>query len=127
MLLGIMAASGMFGKRNLSSVDLDLEFPTEVYANRAFMIKVCLTNARSYLPVFLLRIRVGGESGLFPFVERKTSSSIYVPYLLPRRGYQRIDELYVESRFPFNFFIRSRRIRKSFELHSSLANSPAAC
>jgi len=116
MLLGGMAASGLFGKRNLSSIDVDLQFPQEVYANRAFAVKVCLKNGRSRLPVFLMRVKVGAEDVLFPLVDPKAESSAFLPFSFGRRGTHTVDAIYLESRFPFNFFIRSRKVRRAFEV-----------
>jgi uncharacterized protein (DUF58 family) len=116
MLLGGMAASGVFGKRNLSRVEVDVQFPREIYANRDFTVQVRLSNRRRYLPVFLMRTKIGAKEALFPFVDKKSQGHAHLPFSFPRRGLHRIDAVYVESRFPFNFFVRAAKLDKPIEV-----------
>lgn len=116
MLLGIMGASGLFGKRNLSAVEINLRFPVEIYARRPFTLAVHVRNNRSRLPLFLGRILIGGKHALLPFLDRMSESVTYIPYSFSSRGVQRIDAIYLESRFPFSFFIRATKLETSYEI-----------
>lgn len=113
MLLGIMGASGLFGKRNLSGVEVTLGFPVEVYANRPFTLAVHAKNTRKMMPLFLGRVLIDGKAALFPFVDRMGESTVYIPFSFATRGLHTLDAVYLESRFPFSFFIRATKLKVS--------------
>ncbi len=111
-----MGASGIFGKRNLSNVEVDLQFPGEIYANRTFYVKVTLHNKRGYFPVFMMKVRLEEGTAYFPFVDRKSRATAHLPFSFSRRGRNRIGSIYIESPFPFNFFVRARKIEKPVDV-----------
>jgi uncharacterized protein (DUF58 family) len=119
VLLGIMGASGFFGKRNLSAITVSLAFPREIYANRPFTLAVRLRNNRPLLPVFLMHVVIRGhtdeKSVLFPFVGEGAEMTAYVPLFFDDRGIQTITDVYIKSAFPFSFFIRAAKVRTTFE------------
>jgi uncharacterized protein (DUF58 family) len=115
MLLGIMGASGFFGKRNLSAITISFVFPREIYVNRHFSLAVHLKNNRSRLPVFLMHVVVGEKSVLFPFVNEGAEAVAYLPFSFANRGNQGIGDVYLKSAFPFSFFIRATKVKASFE------------
>jgi uncharacterized protein (DUF58 family) len=125
MLLGIMGASGLFGKRNLSGVEIDLRFPLEVHAKRPFTLTVHVRNTRRRMPLFLGRILIGGSRALFPFIDSAGEGSAYIPYSFSSRGLQRIDAVYLESPFPFNFFVRARKLNVACDV--LVFPEPIAC
>jgi len=114
-LLSFMGISGFFGKNNLSLVDIDIEFPQEIYAGSAFPLKVTLINKKRVLPVFLMKVNIDGHTAFFPYVESKSKSSVYINISFSRRGRKGIEDLYIYSVFPFNFFTRYKRLGKKFE------------
>lgn len=110
-----MVISGLLGKANISGIDVEIEPPAEIYANRPFPLKIGVINKRRYLPGFMFRVHVEGESAFLPFVSVMSESSVYVNFTFEKRGRHSIDELYLCSAFPFNFFVRCRKIKKSFD------------
>ncbi|MBF0506756.1 MAG: DUF58 domain-containing protein [Nitrospirae bacterium] len=130
-LLGLMGVSGFFGKRNLSGVDVDLDFPGELFAASHLPVKITLVNKRRILPAFLIRVRIDNYEVLFPFVRARCSAAKYIEIYFPKRGSYRVEQSYISSVYPFNFFTRYRRIARPYgavvfpqarrcELHSSL-------
>ncbi len=113
--LSFMAVSGIFGKRNLSKIDVRIELPEEIYADTSAPVRVIIRNNRRFLPVFLMRVHVAGSEILFPFVEVKTGGAGYLSLPFRERGRSEIRNIYVSSVFPFNFFIRYRTIPGVFE------------
>jgi uncharacterized protein (DUF58 family) len=111
MLLGIMGASGIFGKRNISRVEVTFGFPLEVYAKQPFTLAVHLRNTRKALPLFLGRVLIDAVPALFPFIDKRGESTAYAPFSFPSRGMQNIGDVYLESSFPFSFFIRAARLK----------------
>jgi len=114
-LLSFMGISGFFGKNNLSSVEVDIEFPQEIYARNEFPLKINLTNKKRLLPVFLMRVNVAGQVAFFPYIDPKSQASRYINISFPKRGKYKINDLYIYSVFPFNFFTRYRTLDKAFE------------
>ncbi|MBI5213800.1 MAG: DUF58 domain-containing protein [Nitrospirae bacterium] len=119
-LLGFMAISGFFGKRNLSKIDIDAEIPQEIFANKEFPLKISLKNLKGFLPIFLMRVKIMQDGQryietLFPFVDKKSYSSGYMDISFKNRGRRGIKDIYVCSVFPFNFFVRCRRLSASFD------------
>ena len=113
--LSFMAISGIFGKRNLAKTDVQIELPEEIYAGTSVPVRVILRNRRRFLPAFLLRVHVSGNEILFPFVEVKSDGTKYLPLSFPERGRAEIRNIYLSSVFPFNFFIRYRKMPGVFE------------
>ena len=127
-LLSFMGISGFFGKRNLSKIDIEVEYPQEIYANKEFPLKINLKNKRGFLPVFLMKVKIRGQSlsekgtatldqyePLFPFIDKKSGSVKYMNISFKERGRYKIESVHICSVFPFNFFIRCKRLNKSFE------------
>jgi uncharacterized protein (DUF58 family) len=109
-----MGVSGFFGKSNISRVAIDLGLPGEIYANRSFPLRVRLVNRRRYLPSFLIRVRAGDGETLFPYVAAGASEEKYLTLAAGRRGRRSLESVTVSSVFPFNFFVRYRRIKTAF-------------
>ncbi|MCX5811462.1 MAG: DUF58 domain-containing protein [Proteobacteria bacterium] len=113
-LLSFMGISGFFGKSNLSKITVEVEFPSEVYANINFPLKLTLKNKRKLLPVFLLRVQIDDYSIFFPFVDVKGESTRYVDVTFRKRGEYEIRDIYISSVFPFNFFTRYKALKDTF-------------
>jgi len=113
--LSFMAVSGLFGKRNLSKIDIRLELPEEIYADTSAPVRVIIRNNRRFLPGFLLRVHVSGSEMLFPFVEVKTEGARHLSLSFRERGRAQIENIYLSSVFPFNFFIRYHTLPGVFE------------
>lgn len=113
--LSFMGISGFFGKRNLSKIDIAMEFPDEIYAKTSFPLKITLLNSRMFLPAFLVRVRVANNDILFPFVDAKSKGLKHMNVSFDERGRIRVEDIHICSVFPFNFFVRCRRIKRTFE------------
>jgi len=114
-LLSFMGISGFFGKNNLSGIDIEINFPPEIYAKGEFPLKITLINKKRILPVFLLKVNINGKEAFFPFLDPKSSETRYLQVFFPKRGRYVIKDVYIYSVFPFNFFTRYRSINKTFE------------
>lgn len=110
-----MAVSGIFGKRNLSSVKAQIEFPEEIYASASIPLKVVMLNNRKFLPAFMIRVHIGGNELFFPFVDAGKQAVKYINVSFDRRGRHKFDNNYLCSVFPFSFFTRCRKLGEVFE------------
>lgn len=114
-LLGLLLISGIFGKRNIAGIDVEISVPEEIYAGMRFPVSALLVNRRKRLPAFLMRVVIDGRTVLFPFVEGKGQAARLLDVTAPERGLQRVEGVHISSVFPFNFFVRSRKITKNVD------------
>ena len=108
--LSYMLISGIFGRRNLQELAVELEMPDEVYARTSVPVKVRLVNGRGLLPAFLIKVLAGERELLFPFVEAGSRDEGTLELSFDRRGLHKVQRFYLSSVFPFNFFIRYKKL-----------------
>ena len=110
-----MGLSGLFGKRNISALDVTLELPGEMYANRPAPIKVRVRNRKRFLPGFLLWVVAGEHRILFPYVDPEAETVRHLTFSVAHRGRFTLGNVHVCSVFPFNFFVRCRKTGEGSE------------
>ena len=113
--LSFLGVSGVFGKSNIAGVTVEFGVFGETYAKREFPLKIRLVNRHRFLPSFLIRVRIGTNETLFPYVGVGASEEKYIKMIAGRRGRHSINAVSVSSAFPFNFFVRLRSINTPFE------------
>lgn len=111
-----MALSGFFGKRNISNLDLSIELPEEVYASKETVLKITLMNKKRFLPAFLIRVMIGDGHMLYPFIDPGKGISGYLRIKFPSRGIHKLEDVYMCSVFPFNFFRRCQSLELKKEV-----------
>ncbi len=109
-----MSISGIFGKSNLSKLELVIEFPQEIYAGNQFPAKITMQNRRRFMPAFLVGFSAERISALLPFTPNKGESSLYISVTFHKRGLYTIDKPYIYSVFPFNFFTRYKKLDRTY-------------
>jgi len=114
--LSFMGISGFFGRRNLIDIHITVDFPDEIYARTRVPLKVTLHNNRRFLPAFLIKVHLCGQRVFFPFVDSKARDIAYVTTSFDERGIVKINDIHLCSVFPFNFFIRCRKIERVIEV-----------
>ena len=113
--LSFMGISGFFGRRNLSDIRITVELPDEIYARTRVPVKVMVHNHRRFLPAFLIKVHLHGQRVLFPFVDAQAGGVTYITTTFDERGIVRINDIHLCSVFPFNFFVRCRKIEGVIE------------
>jgi uncharacterized protein (DUF58 family) len=114
-LLSYMLISGVFGRKNIHALTVQVLYPEELYAGTPTPVTVRLINPRTILPALLIRVLVEDGEVFFPYVAAAGSSDAMLQFSFPCRGPYRIDKIILASTFPFNFFTRFRTIRHAFE------------
>ncbi len=109
-LLGFMAISGLMGQQNLKKLKVTVLHGQDIFAGLPAQIEVQLENTRKYLPAFLIEVAIGDNSRLFSVLAPGDKQHLTLSLILPQRGYQQLTRIWVKSRFPVNFFIRSSRL-----------------
>lgn len=111
--LSFMGLSGFFGKRNIEKLQVDLDFPEEVFGNKEFILKVNLKNNKKFLSSFLVEVILENENIIFPVVEKQDSKTLNL--IFKKRGLVEIKKVKLCSVFPFNFFIRCKTLKTDFK------------
>lgn len=115
MLLSFMSISGVFGKSNLSKISFTVDIPQEIYAGTPVPLKITLTNNRKFLPAFLIRLTTDTFEVFFPFTNTRSALSLYTDISFETRGSHIINNIQVNSVFPFNFFTRFKDIHHTYK------------
>jgi uncharacterized protein (DUF58 family) len=115
MLLSFMSISGIFGKSNLSKISFTVDLPQEIYAGTPVPLKITLTNNRRFLPAFLIRLTTDTFEAFFPFTNIRSALSLYTSISFEKRGAHTINNIRINSVFPFNFFTRFKKINHTYD------------
>ncbi|MBK3331787.1 DUF58 domain-containing protein [Persephonella atlantica] len=105
-MLSFMLVSGFFGRRNLDSLDIQIDLPEEVFARTEFPVKIRIKNRKRFIPSFLLTIHFEGNKLIVPYVGAGEEYTFVINHTYSKRGILHIRDFNVCSVFPFNFFIR---------------------
>jgi len=103
-----MAVSGVLGKWNLDRVSVRYLPPDEIYDGLPTLLGIKLLNQRRWLPIFLMEVIVAERTGFFPLVDPQQGRQKGFELILCGRGRRQLPAVTVRSRFPVNFFIRSK-------------------
>jgi uncharacterized protein (DUF58 family) len=129
LLAGILV-SGLLSHLVLSGVELRLDLPEHIFAGQSVRALAELANRKRRAPSFSLRLcsaqRKSRRATDAP--EQILSQPVYFPYLaagqvcrqnidlqFPRRGVYRQEWLGLQTRFPFGFVEKTRRVGSSLE------------
>lgn len=107
-LLGFMSVSGVLGKWNLDKVEVRYSPPDEIYDGLPTLMGIELVNQRRWLPLFLMEIAVAERTIFFPLVDPRKARQKSLEITLFGRGRRQLPAVTVRSRFPVNFFVRSK-------------------
>jgi uncharacterized protein (DUF58 family) len=110
-----MSISGIFGKSNLSKISFTVDLPQEIYAGTPVPLKITLTNNRKFLPAFLIRLTTDTFEAFFPFTNIRSALSLYTSISFEKRGAHTINNIRINSVFPFNFFTRFKKIHHTYD------------
>jgi uncharacterized protein (DUF58 family) len=106
-MLGFMAVSGVLGWLNIRSLRLEVQLPDEIYCSLPTQLTLQIRNQRRLLPSYLLTFTVADQAVTLPVLARGATTTCHILRTFARRGPGRLEQAYVSSPFPINFFIRS--------------------
>ncbi len=115
-LLGFMVVSGVLGQQNLQRLEVRFLPGYELYAATSSTLEIELHNRRRWLPAFLLQVEIADSAVLLPLLATGQKAQQRLSLRMPQRGLQPVPPIRLTSRFPINFFIRSRTFNPSQQL-----------
>jgi len=129
-LLAGFLISGLLSHLVLSGVGLRLDLPEHIFAGQSVRALAELTNQKRRLPSFSLRLcsappgsrretrpagQILAQPVYFPYLAAGQVSQQSVELQFPRRGVYRQETLGLQTRFPFGFVEKTRRVNSSLE------------
>jgi transglutaminase-like putative cysteine protease len=111
-VLAAFLLSWAAGKANLSAITASLAAPDQIFRGGEFSLGVTLSN-RGRLPALGLRLACRGQRVLAEHLSPGGEAGLELRYLLPHRGLNRVEDLRLESDFPFGFLRHSRPLEPS--------------
>lgn len=122
MLLSMIIISGVLSEQTLRRLEVVRELPPQAFARRPFLTGIVLGNRKRYLPSFSVQVediiegRPLSKKCYFLKVPAQARQSTSYRTEFTRRGLYRYEGLKIDTRFPFAFFVKSRRYDAPAEL-----------
>ncbi len=132
-LLAGLLISGLLSRVVLGGVDVRLELPEHIFAQRTVLAIAELDNTKQIAPSFSVSLvsedapkskknapanpapRILDRPIYFPHIPHRQSARQNVELTFPRRGIYRQDVLGLRTKFPFGFLQKTRRVKSSIE------------
>jgi hypothetical protein len=132
-LLAGLLISGVLSRAVLGGVDVRLELPEHIFAQRTILAIAELHNTKPIAPSF--SVSLVGESAAkakknapahsaqqildrpvyFPYIPHRQTVRQNIELTFPRRGVYRQDALGLRTKFPFGFLQKTRRVDSTME------------
>src|ERR1700687_3772675 len=129
MILGCLLAgiliSGVLSRAVLTGIEMKFDLPEHVFAGQPVLAELEIRNEKQAWPSFSLRVIGEGKKNtaqiltrpvFFPYIPRLTSSRQKVELTFPKRGAYRQDAFGIQTRFPFGFFEKTRKVTSKIEM-----------
>jgi uncharacterized protein (DUF58 family) len=105
-LLAIVVSNAAF-----RGLELQREAPDAVHRNEPFTVSVRLNNRKRVLPAASLSVAFAGEDAAsavyLPVIAPRTSATLHMSRIMPRRGVHALPDLRLSSAFPMGLIERS--------------------
>ena len=110
MMLSFIVASGVMSMVNLARIEVSVKASGDMFAALPSRLKFSLRNGKYLIPSYSISIELGNEKVFIPYLPAKKENEVGVSYLFKRRGWNKIPEARLSTRFPFGFFKKWIRI-----------------
>lgn len=116
MTLSLIVASGVLSEMTLRRLEVRRQLPSDLYAERPFLVGIELANRKRRIPSFSIEIEDLAQGKLlekkcyFLKVPPGRSQHTSYRYAFAARGLHRFDSLRLSTKFPFALFRKSREV-----------------
>ena len=104
IMMSFVAASGVLSMINLSRIEVRIEPPGDVFALTPAALKFSLVNRKNFIPSYSLSIEFDEKKAYIPHLSSKHAGTAVLKYNFKERGWNKIPEARLSTRFPFGFF-----------------------
>ena len=118
MMLSVLILSGVLSRENVRGLEIELQPPGEVFANRPFSLGFSLRSRGRLAPRWFLLFTVSrtAQPMLVPFLPRLGRSVGRIDMMVGARGVHSFPHAHVSSLFPFGFFRKGVRYPVDLEV-----------
>jgi uncharacterized protein (DUF58 family) len=115
LMLGMIIVSGVVSRRMLVGLDAKLDFPQHLFSGVRNVCYITLSNNKKRVPSVAIRMVINDASFVpisryFFYVSPQAKVSGFASVLFPKRGIYRLSEMQLQTRAPFSFFIKIRKV-----------------
>lgn len=104
IMMSFVAASGILSMINLSRIEVKLLPQGDVLALTPATLKFSLVNGKAFIPSYSLNIEIDDKTAFIPYLPPKVESGASLKQVFRVRGWNKIPEARLSTRFPFGFF-----------------------
>jgi uncharacterized protein (DUF58 family) len=117
-MLAALVVSGIASRGNVRGLEIRLQPPGEVFANRPFTVRFEVASRAWLLPrwFLLLALTRSARPVLIPYLPRRAKTSGQFEVLVARRGRHRFAQAHLSTLFPFGFLRKGLRYPVSLEV-----------
>lgn len=115
MMLSFIAASGIISMINLSRIEVKFDPPEDVFALTPTPLRFHVKNLKAFIPSYSLTIDLEGKKAFLSHLPPKAVKTTAVEFLFKRRGWNKVPEAVIFTRFPFGFFKKWIRVDLGYE------------
>lgn len=117
MMLSLIVISGILSESTLRKIEIYRTMPRHIFAEMPALVRWTISNNKSLVPSFSLMLAEIGQKKLTTDVGYilKLSSQSHLTqiksYIFNKRGWHQLDGFKINTRFPFGFFLKGRRLQ----------------
>ena len=117
-MFAVLIVSGFLSRENVRGLEVEIDTPGEVFANRPFSLGFTLKSRARLFPRWFLLFTVSRSAQplLVPHLPRRGRSVGQIEMLIGARGRHKLPYAHVSSLFPFGFFRKGVRYPIDLEL-----------
>ncbi len=104
IMMSFVAASGVLSMINLSRIEVKLLPGGDVFALTPATLRFSLLNGKSVIPSYSLNLEIDEKTAYIPHLPPKSVSGAPLKHVFVERGWNKIPEARLSTRFPFGFF-----------------------
>jgi len=104
IMMSFVAASGILSMINLSRIEVKLLPHGDVFALTPATLRFSLVNGKTFIPSYSLNIEIDEKTSFIPYLPPKVESTASLKHLFSERGWNKVPEARLSTRFPFGFF-----------------------
>lgn len=111
LMFSVLILSGLVSRENVRSLEVEVEPPGEVFANRPFTLAFTLKSRSLLFPRWFLLFTLSraAQPLLVPYLPRRGRSVGQLEMMVATRGHHHFPHAHVSSLFPFGFFRKGVR------------------
>ncbi|OGE22840.1 MAG: hypothetical protein A3J42_07590 [Candidatus Dadabacteria bacterium RIFCSPHIGHO2_12_FULL_53_21] len=104
IMMSFVAASGFLSMINLSGIEVKILSQGDVFALTPATLRFSLINGKAVIPSYSLNLEIDEKTAFIPYLPPKAGSGASLKHVFRERGWNKIPEARLSTRFPFGFF-----------------------